>query len=90
MHKTLEMLTERAERRGSAKSGNWEVVVDGTEYRYYHWNTLVLEIKGGKMTYYFGISKSDADGLTAMCHRHGINEKFTFRPVNGGFIRLTV
>ena len=37
---------------------------------------------------YYGQSKSDADGLNAMCAYFGLPDRFSFRPVNGGFIKL--
>lgn len=89
-HKTLETLTERAERRGYAGNDKWYVEYEekNNTYKYYHWGTLVLHIENGRMEYYYGISRSDADGLNAMCEYHGINAYFTHRPVNGGFMKI--
>ena len=44
------------------------------------WNT--------KLTYFYGQSKSDADGLNAVCDYFGLSDRWTFRPVNGGFVKL--
>lgn len=89
-HKTLETYTERAERKGSAGNDKWYVTYDENKksYKYYHWNTLVLHIENGSLEYFFGISRSDADGLNAMCELHGVNASFTHRPVNGGFMKI--
>lgn len=112
-HKTLETLIERAERRGTAGNGKWEVEVirngstvkqDGSEdiikiYVVRHYGTEVLKIaqyvnnKNGydkpittpTMGYHYGQSKSDADGLNAVCAYFGMPHRFTYKPVNGGF-----
>jgi len=115
-HKTLEMLLERAERRGDATNGKWAVEVhrrtsavwdDNSEticktYTFKHYGTIVLQIeefannKTGRdqaigrphLIQYYGQSRSDADGINAMCEYFGLEERFSFKPVNGGFMKV--
>lgn len=89
-HKTLENLSQQAWRKGVAKQGNWKVKFENGVYTYYHWGTKILEVSGyGDVHYIFGTSKSDADAMNAMCYYHGAPERFTFKPVNGGFMQVS-
>lgn len=71
-------------------------------YNFRHWGSLVLRlhelvdttsgydkvVHSATLVYYYGESKSDADGLNAMCAYFGLPDRFTFKPVNGGFMKL--
>ena len=88
-HKTLEALSKQAWRTGVAKRGNWKVEFDGGVYSYFHYGKKILEVSGfGKVFDFYGQSRSDADAINAMCYYHGACERFTFKPVNGGFMQV--
>jgi len=68
-------------------------------YRIYHWGTLVLEIRETQKDYgyghqycitdIYGESVSDARGINAALDYFGIGGmRYTYRPVNGGFIGI--
>lgn len=119
-HKTLEMLIERANRKGTAKAGNWTVhftrnatgrqmqLVDNTRQdreifvetiTIEHYGTQVLALewekfgefltsKCPKLVYYYGQSASDAAALNAVCAQFNLPDRFSFRPKNGGFMKI--
>lgn len=89
-HVTLQKLVERASRNGIATSGHWQVELVNGVYKFYHWDTLILTINNnGGFNVVYGESKSDADGINAMLELFGYDNRYTFRPVNGGFMRVS-
>lgn len=88
-HKTLELLVGRSTIKGIAKSGNWKVEYENGVYSVYHWDTLVLRINSMGYDVVYGESKSDADGINAMLDWFGHSDRYTYRPVNGGFMQVS-
>jgi len=75
----------------------WQVLYDedNRTLKVWHHETLIAEFnekpfnRGWYLADFYGESKSDADALNAMCAFLGEeNYSFTFRPVNGGFMRV--
>ena len=58
----------------------------------YHYETLTAEIllDGGvtRLGYVYGESRSDADSINTLLAYLNIENRYTFRPVNGGFMRV--
>lgn len=72
-------------------------------YTFKHYGTIVLQLQHTvsfdsgyyvgqssipKVLQVYGESRSDADAISAMCLHFGLIDRYTFRPVNGGFMRV--
>lgn len=59
--------------------------------RLFHFKTLTVELPRvwrGKPLFVYGESTSDADSVNTFLAYYGIDRRFTYRPVNGGFIEV--
>lgn len=61
----------------------------------WHYGTLVAHFGSTedsyvvKLLYVYGESRSDADAINALCAMIGDERRFTYKPVNGGFMEVT-
>jgi len=61
----------------------------------WHYATLVAHFGSTpescvvKLKYVYGESRTDADAINALCQMIGDERRFTFKPVNGGFMEVT-
>lgn len=61
----------------------------------WHYGTLVANFGGTEdsyivqLKYVYGESRSDADAINALCQMIGDKRRFTYKPVNGGFMEVT-
>lgn len=61
----------------------------------YHFGTKTLSLALGfgddkHITHVYGESRTDADSINTVLHREGFTERYTYKPVNGGFQEVEV
>lgn len=92
--KSVEMLTERAQRKGVAtlnRNGSEvyrvEIDADTGWKRLFHYGTLTAELdEYNTFQHVFGMSVSDADSIETFLNYFNVTKLFMgYKPVNGGF-----
>lgn len=66
----------------------YAVQINGTLVTLVHWGTvtLQLDLATNELVHWYGESNSDRDSMNTLCHFLGLPYRFSYKPVNGGFV----